>query len=81
MKTALSSHSGGFRLSLHLLHVLTFRVEFCADDLHLIDCLRCVAEFAWWAETVRVGGSSKPELVDALKRQVEFDFILGTVLA
>ena len=61
--------------------MLAFSVEFCADDLYLVDCFRRVAEFAWWAETVRVGGSSEPELVDARIRQVEFDLILGTVFA
>ena len=81
MKTALSPRSGGFRFRFHLLQMLTFRVKFRAYDLHLIDCLRRVAEFAWWTEPVRVRGSSEPELVDAFKRQVEFDFVLGTVFA
>ena len=81
MKTALSPRSGGFRFRLHLLQMLTFRIKFRTYDLHLVDCLRRVAEFAWWTEPVWVRGSSEPELVDALKRQVEFDFVLGTVFA
>jgi len=61
--------------------VLAFRVEYGADDLHLVDCLGGVAELTWWAKSVRVGRSPEPELIDACERQVEFDLILGAVFA
>lgn len=44
----------GFRFGFHLLKVLPFSVELGADDLDLVDGFRGIAEFAWWAETVRI---------------------------
>ena len=81
MKTQLSSSSGGFRLRLQLFQMLALSVELRADDLYLVDCLRRIAELAWWPKPVRVGGMSKPELVEACKRQVQLHFTLSAVLA
>ena len=44
----------GFRFAFHLLEVLPLSVKLRTNDLYLVDGFRSIAEFAWWAETVRV---------------------------
>jgi hypothetical protein len=81
MKTALSKHSDAVHFGLHLVQMLAFRVELCANDLYLVDGFWGVAKLAWWSKTVRVWRRSKPKLVDGRKCQVQFDFVLGAFFA
>ena len=61
--------------------MLILGIEFCPDELNLVNCLWRVAEFAWGAKAVGAWRGSQPKLVYSRVSQVESHFITRTVLA
>ena len=74
-----SGYSANF--GFHFLYVLTLGVEFRSYELDLVDGLRGIAELAWRTESLGVGRSPKPQLINSSESQIQPHFIAGAVFA